>query len=43
VFVEGDHPGSTYFGAEFHGDIAEANATAESKNIPIRFVEEGSA
>ena len=40
VFVEGDHPGSTYFGAEFHGDIDEANRIAESENIPIRFVAE---
>jgi hypothetical protein len=40
VFVEGDHPGSTYFGAEFHGDIDEANRIAESEGIPIRFVAE---
>jgi hypothetical protein len=40
VFVEGDHPGSTYFGAEFHGDIDETNRIAESEGIPIRFVAE---
>ena len=40
VFVEGDTPGSTYFGAELHYDIALVNETAESKNIPIRFISE---
>jgi hypothetical protein len=37
VFVEGDTPGSTYFGAELHYDIALVNEEAESRNIPIRF------
>jgi hypothetical protein len=37
VFVEGDSPGSSYFGAELHYDIALVNEEAESRNIPIRF------
>jgi hypothetical protein len=43
VFVEGDHPGSTYFGAEFHGDIEETNSIAKAKSIPVRFVAEAGA
>ncbi len=37
AIVEGDHPGSSYFAAEFRGDIDEANALAEAQQIPIRF------
>ena len=40
VFVEGDHPGSSYFGAELRNDIADANELAEEYDIPIRFVSE---
>ena len=40
VFVEGDHPGSTYFGAELHYDLAEVNDCAIRRSIPIRFVSE---
>jgi hypothetical protein len=36
--VEGEHPGSTYYAAELHGDIDEANRTAEEAGIPVRFV-----
>lgn len=35
--IEGEHPGSSYYAAELHMDIAEANALAEAKGIPIRF------
>lgn len=37
AIVEGDHPGSTYYAAELRMDVAEANALAEAKGIPIRF------
>jgi hypothetical protein len=37
VFVEGDSPDSSYFGAELHYDIAFVNEEAEFRNIPIRF------
>ena len=40
VFVEGDHPGSTYFGAELHLDVDEVNEVAKSLDIPIRFAQE---
>lgn len=40
VFVEGDHPGSSYFGAELHDDLAEVNARAIKRGIPIRFESE---
>ncbi len=36
--VEGEHPGSTYFAAELHCDIDEANRAAEKAGIPVRFV-----
>lgn len=35
--IEGDHPGSTYFAAELHKDIDEANRIAEDQGIPVRF------
>lgn len=41
VIVEGDCPGSSYFAAELHMGIAEANAYAAEFNIPIRFAEQG--
>lgn len=40
VFVEGDSPGSSYFGAELRNDVADANELAEQNDIPIRFVSE---
>jgi hypothetical protein len=36
--IEGEHPGSTYYAAEFHGDVEEANAIAAAEGIPVRFV-----
>lgn len=39
--VEGEHPGSSCFAAEFHGSIEEANAEAVRRGIPIRFAAEG--
>ena len=38
VIVEGETPGSSYFAAELHGDIDDANERAESLGLPIRFV-----
>ena len=35
--IEGAHPGSSYYAAELRMDIAEANALAVTKGIPIRF------
>lgn len=43
VIVEGDHPGSTYFAAELHGSIDDANQTAQRLNLPFRFRQEGAA
>lgn len=37
VIVDGDHPGSSYFAAELHMDLDEANALAEQHGLPIRF------
>ncbi len=37
VIVEGEHPGSTYFGAELHSSIDDANKIAEGLGLPIRF------
>lgn len=37
VLVEGEHPGSSYFAAELHVPIEEANAAARAADIPIRF------
>jgi hypothetical protein len=34
---EGGHPGSTYYAAELMMDPEEANAMAESEDIPLRF------
>ena len=36
--IEGDVPGSSYFAAELHCDIEEANAAAEAAGLPERFV-----
>lgn len=41
VIVEGDCPGSSYFAAELHMGIAEANAYAIEYGIPIRFAAQG--
>lgn len=41
VIVEGDCPGSSYFAAELRMDLDEANAVAESLDIPIRFAWQG--
>jgi hypothetical protein len=38
VVIEGLYPGSTYYAAELHSGIAEANAAAEAAEIPVRFV-----
>ena len=35
--IEGEHPGSTYYAAELHGDIEAANQAAVKAGIPIRF------
>jgi hypothetical protein len=40
VFVEGDHPGSSYFGAELHQDLDVVNAICVVEEIPMRFVAE---
>jgi len=37
VIVEGDHPGSSYYGAEMRGDIEEANERARRLGWPIVF------
>lgn len=37
--VEGEHPGSTYYAAELHGDIDEANLAAEAAGIRVRFIQ----
>ena len=37
--IEGDCPGSSYFAAELHCDIADANRLAEEMGLPIRFSE----
>ena len=39
VIVEGDHPGSSYVGAELSMDVDEANELAIELGVPIRFVE----
>ena len=43
VIIEGDHPGSSYFAAELHFPVEEANAIAEENGWTIRFVKEGAA
>ena len=35
--VEGDRPGSTYFAAELHQDVDEANEAAARLGLPFRF------
>ena len=40
--VEGEYPGNTYYAAELHIGIAEANAAAEALNLSVRFVEQKS-
>jgi hypothetical protein len=37
VIVEGDHPGSTYVGAELRQPIEEANEVAADLGMPFRF------
>lgn len=37
VIVEGDHPGSSYYAAELHQDLAMANEVAERLNLGYRF------
>lgn len=37
VIVAGDCPGSSYFAAELHHEIADANAAAERLGLPFRF------
>lgn len=37
VVVEGDCPGSSYYAAELHMDLDNANALARKLDIPIRF------
>ena len=37
VIVEGDHPGSSYYAAELHMDVDEANQLALEEGIPVRF------
>lgn len=37
VVVEGEHPGSSYYGAELRRPVEEANKSAELLGIPIRF------
>lgn len=35
--VDGDRPGSSYFAAELHEDLDEANRAAAESGIPVRF------
>lgn len=37
VIVEGDHPGSSYYAAELHMDVDDANQLAAEEGIPVRF------
>lgn len=41
--VEGEHPGSTYYAAELHGNIEAANTAAISCGLAVRFVRHGQA
>ncbi len=43
VLIEGDCPGSSYFAAELHMSLEEANEVAEANGWQIRFVAEGAA
>jgi hypothetical protein len=36
--IEGEHPGSTYYAAELHHSIDDANTAANASGIPVRFV-----
>lgn len=40
VIIEGECPGSSYFAAELHTDVAEANRIARDNGWSIRFVRE---
>lgn len=35
--IEGEHPGSSYLGAELVGSVDDANDAARRLNLPIRF------
>jgi len=37
VIVDGDCPGSSYYAAELHGSVEDANQLAIGKGIPVRF------
>lgn len=39
VFIEGEHPGSSYFAAELRSGVESANATAVRLALPFRFVQ----
>lgn len=41
VIIEGEHPGSTYYGAELRQPIEDANAEAEALELPFRFKVKG--
>jgi hypothetical protein len=41
VIVEGCHPGSSYYAAELHMDVAAANELAMEEGLPIRFESTG--
>lgn len=35
--IEGEHPGSSFLGAELRGSVEDANDAARRLNLPIRF------
>jgi hypothetical protein len=37
VIIEGEHPGSTYFAAELHTPIDDANSAAKALGLPFQF------
>lgn len=41
VIVEGDQPGSSYFAAELHSSVDDANRVAAELQMPFRFREAG--
>ncbi|CDS49850.1 hypothetical protein [Polaromonas sp. CG9_12] len=41
VIIDGEHPGSSYYGAELRGDIAQANQTAQDLGLTFRFRDQG--
>lgn len=43
AIIEGEHPGSSYYAAELHSPIDDANLAAQALELPFRFREEGSA